>query len=606
MPAADDLSRCLAVMQCISVLHDAYRSGRINPADLFAGLRERIRETMEYNAWITVLDEAQVAPYIQGLDPNKIDSLPLFGVPFAIKDNIDLAGVPTTAACPEYSYVPERSAFVVQRLIEAGAVPVGKTNLDQFATGLSGTRSPYGITRNSINSDYIAGGSSSGSAVATALKLVIFALGTDTAGSGRVPAAFNGIIGVKPTRGLVSMTGVVPACRSLDTVSVFTRSLDDAARVNNIVFTYDPDDPYAKTCTSRTTPKQEFVFGVPAPGQLEFFGDTAFAEQFDYARELLLQCGGREQQIDFTPFIKTAGMLYAGPWVAERYIAVKSMLEKNPDALLPVTREIIERGAGFTAEQAFRAGYELQSLKQLADRELRKVDFVMTPTCGTMYRMSEMLEQPVQLNTNLGFYTNFMNLLDYSAIAVPAGETAAGLPFGVTLFSHAGCDNALIGYASKFLSLQDAVRGMLTLDPVEPGRSGADRISLVVCGAHLSDMPLNYQLLELDAVLERCTATAPCYRLYALGDGSGRPGLVKVADNGTAIAVEVWSLPVQQIGKFMQNIPGPLCIGSVELAGGVTEKGFLCESWALTGARDISGYGGWKAYVTGQDSTGPD
>jgi len=433
----------------IDNLHKLYRQGGETPATVMAGIRERCLAAAGDNIWIHLLSEEELAPYLQRLEGQDIQSLPLFGIPFAIKDNIDLAGVPTTAACPEYAYVPERSAFVVQKLIDAGAIPVGKANLDQFATGLVGTRSPYGTTRNSVNPAYISGGSSSGSAVAVAKGMASFSLGTDTAGSGRVPAAFNNLVGIKPTKGLLSMSGVVPACRSLDCVSIFSLNLADGEKVLEVAGGYDAEDAYSRHGECELQAGDAFTFGVPQASLLNFFGDSEYERLFAQAVERLEQAGGTAVEIDFAPFLETARLLYEGPWVAERYAAIEDFIEEHADALWPVTRAIIEPGGELSAVAAFKSIYRLEMLRKGAAAIMAGVDFVVTPTAGTVYTIDEVNADPIRLNANLGYYTNFMNLLDFSALAVPAGFRSDRMPFGVTLFAGSFQDRALLVYGGR-------------------------------------------------------------------------------------------------------------------------------------------------------------
>lgn len=587
----------------IPTLLAGYQARRYTPQTIIEALLLRIEESREDCIWIEVLSRAALTPYLAALAERDPASLPLYGIPFAIKDNIDLVGVPTTAACPAFAYVPQRSAFVVERLIAAGAIPLGKTNLDQFATGLVGTRSPYGETRNAFNPDYIAGGSSAGSAVAVARGLVSFALGTDTAGSGRVPAAFNNLIGLKPTRGILSARGVVPACRSLDCVSIFSLDAADAQRVLHVARAYDPEDVYSRSVQTGPRFRAAFEFGVPRV--LETFDDSNTARLFNHAVKTLCDLGGAPRAIDLDPMLVAARLLYEGPWVAERYVAIKDFITERADALHPVTRAIIEPAVQRTAVEVFEAQYRLQALKRAADAELEGLDFIVTPTAGTLYRRIDVAAEPIQLNANLGYYTNFMNLLDYAAVAVPAGFGDNGLPYGVTLFSGAFADEALLAYAARLqhaLALPLGATGRRSAQgPLLSASARTDRFNLVVCGAHLSGLPLNSQLTERGGSLIAATVTAPHYRLYALPGGlPARPGLVRVAAGGAAIEVEIWSLPIAAIGDFLAQIPPPLAIGSVELADGSREKGFLCEAYA-TGARDISSFGGWRRFIAEGD-----
>ena len=599
----------------------AYREGRLTPATLVEQIRTRIAEHAADNIWIHVLSDAELAPYLARLSEADPETLPLYGIPFAIKDNIDLTGVPTTAALQELAWTPERSATVVERLIAAGALPIGKTNLDQLATGLVGTRSPYGVVPNAFDPAYIAGGSSSGSAAAVAHGLVSFALGTDTAGSGRVPAALNNLVGIKPTRGLVSTRGLLPACRTLDCVSLFTLDLADAGMLMPIAVGFDPEDPFARPASSSTPASSadgradaSFRFGVPAT--LEWFGDRASARLFEATVRRLSALGGEAVTVDFTPFVEAARLLYEGPWVAERYAAIEDWIRTRPETLHPVTRAIIEPAAEARAVDAFKAQYRLAEIKRRTDAFWPDLDCILTPTIATPYRIAEVAADPIRLNSNLGYYTNFMNLLDLAAVAVPAGMRPDGLPFGVTLFGPAFSDGILARLAER-LHLDPSQTAWPTQGatghPVSPGsiqqpgrpaenlqESEPEVLPLVVCGAHLSGLALNHQLIERGARLLCATKTAPCYRLYALPGGPPeRPGLIRVPTGGVAIEVEVWALPQTTVGSFLAGIPAPLGLGSVELADGRWEKGFICEGFVAEGARDISALGGWRAYLGG-------
>jgi allophanate hydrolase len=585
----------------IGQLQQAYREGRQTPAGVLADIRVRAADLAASNIWIHLLTEAETASYLEALAQQDPATLPLYGIPFAIKDNIDLAGIATTAGCAAFSYIPNDSAFVVERLIAAGALPVGKTNLDQFATGLVGTRSPWGATRNAFNPDYISGGSSSGSAVAVARGLASFALGTDTAGSGRVPAAFNNLVGVKPSRGLLSTRGVVPACRSLDCVSLFTLDCGDAAEVMEVLTAYDAQDPYARKARRMPSAGTDFRFGIPDERQLEFFGDRQAAALYGKAVDRLRGLGGEAVTVDFQPFIDTARLLYEGPWVAERYAAIEQFIETRPEELLPVTRGIIEPGGALRSVDAFKAQYRLQELKRQADTVWNTVDFMLTPTTGTIYTIDAVNADPVTLNSNLGYYTNFMNLLDYAAVAVPAGWRDGGLPGGITLFAPAFHDTALMQHAARLHHAAGLTLGA-TAQPVPPPPMPGERVDgtirLVVCGAHMQGLPLNHQLTGRNARLVNTTRTAACYRLYALAGGPPfRPGLVRDEQQGTAIDVEVWELPLPELGSFVAGVPAPLGIGSVELADGSREKGFICEPYALAAARDITAFGGWRGFL---------
>ena len=538
--------------------------------------------------------------YVQALQTRSIDDLPLYGIPFVIKDNIDLAGVPTTAACPPFSYLPARSAFVVEKLLEAGAIPLGKTNLDQFATGLVGTRSPHGACRNSFNDEYVAGGSSSGSAVAVATGLASFSLGTDTAGSGRVPAAFNNLIGVKPSLGRLSTRGVVPACRSLDCVSIFALTVADAACVLDVAAGFDDEDPYSRDLGHVAIPGLRF--GVPRPEQLQFFGDAEFARLFAAAVARLESCGGTRVDVDFAPFLDAARLLYEGPWVAERYAAVGRFMQAHPDALLPVTAQIIAGGKHPTAVDAFEAEYRLKALERLSRSAWSQVDFMITPTAGTIYSIAAVEADPIRLNANLGYYTNFMNLFDLAGVAVPAGFRTDGLPFGVTLIGPRSSERALLALADTVHRSSAATLGATnsTLPPrsEEAPVLAAGYVALAVCGAHMQGLPLNPQLRDRGAYLMERTRTSSSYRLMALPGGPPqRPGLIRTANGGAPIEIEVWAMPTEQLGSFVAGIPAPLGIGKVELQNGTQVSGFVCEGYAAAGAVDITEFGGWRAYI---------
>ena len=587
----------------LTALRAAYAAGTLTPTALVEEICYRLDSHGDPAVWIYRLTRDELLAQAKRIESGGLASQPLYGVPFAIKDNIDLAGVPTTAGCPEFAYTPTESAFVVQRLLDAGAIPIGKTNLDQFATGLVGVRSPYGVPRNPFHPEMIPGGSSSGSAVAVAAGLVSFALGTDTAGSGRVPAAFNNLVGLKPTRGWCSIRGVVPACRSLDCVSVFGLTVDDATAVARLAGVFDPADPFARPRPAAADDPSTgpFRFGVPAPDQLEWFGDTQSPALFAETVAKLESLGGRKVEIDFTPFRAAARLLYEGPWVAERWSAVRDFHAKHPDAMLPVTRRIIEGGAKPLAVDAFEAGYKLAALRRAADATWTQVDTLVLPTAATIYTRAQVEADPITLNSRLGTYTNFANLLDTAALALPAGFWSDGVPFGVTLFGPAWSDTrlAIIGNALHRAGSTTAGATGLPLPPAEPAPAASiDEIPLAVVGAHLSGQPLNGQLTALRARLLRTTHTTDSYRLHALaGTVPPKPGLVRgVPGTGAAIEVEVWALTPAAFGAFVAAIPPPLGIGTLELADGSAVKGFICEPAALAGAKDITAFGGWRTY----------
>lgn len=589
----------------ISELLSAYRQQRITPEAFFTRLLQRIDQAPEHNVWITRLSLAQVLHFVAALKDKRSDELPLYGVPFVIKDNIDLADVPTTAACPEFAYTPDKSATVVQRLMDAGAIPLGKTNMDQFATGLVGTRSPYGAGRNSFNPEYVSGGSSSGSALAVALGFASFSLGTDTAGSGRVPAALNNIVGLKPSCGRLSNAGVVPACRSLDSVSIFALTAADAHAVLQVAQAFDANDPWSRAVATSLRAggmqREGFRVGVPQATQLEFFGDSEFARLFELAKTNIEALGGTIVELDFAPLFETARLLYEGPWIAERYAAIQAFIEQHADALHPVTREITLTALGRSAIDTFKSQYRLQELKRAATELMQQVDACVTPTAGTIYTIAELQADPIRLNSNLGYYTNFMNLLDLAAVDVPTGFRNDGLPFGITLFAERDTDESLLRLADRMHHASGITLGATawslcaqTLPPLLPGF-----IPVAVCGAHMQGLPLNRQLTERGAYLLHRTRTTPHYRFYALPGGPPhRPGLVKVEQGGAQIEVEVWALPATQWGSFTAGIPAPLCLGQVQLESGAPVTGFLCEAYAVAGARDISTFGGWRNYLS--------
>jgi allophanate hydrolase len=528
--------------------------------------------------WIELVPKEQALARAAALESSP-DSmkLPLCGIPFAVKDNIDVAGMPTTAGCPAYAYTPEQSARVVELLLAAGAILIGKTNLDQFATGLVGVRSPYGICSSVYDERYISGGSSAGSAVAVAKGLVSFSLGTDTAGSGRVPAAFNNLIGTKPTRGAISNDGVVPACRTLDCVSIFAVNAEDALTV--LKSAREPGTPDAAAPWAGGA----FRFGVPPADQLEFFGDTAASELYTAAIARMEQQGGTRVEIDFRPFRAAADLLYSGPWVAERLTAIKPFFEAHADEMDPTVRTIIGGASKYSAVDTFDAMYKLEDFRKQTQTEWARMDVMLLPTTGTTYTIEEVLAQPVALNTNLGYYTNFVNLLDLAAAAIPAGFRPNGLPFGVTLIGPAFTDAALHHLAS----------GIYPNTP--PGCC-----LVAVLGAHLTGQPLNWQLTERGARLVKTCRTAPGYRFYALaGSVPPKPGLVRDDSvTGPGIEVEVWALPMEHFGSFVALIPPPLSIGSATLDDGSVVKCFLCEPYAISSAREITDLGGWRNYLT--------
>ena len=593
----------------ITALLEAYRTKTTSPVEVVKALLNRCEEYDDYNIWITRLTIEQIQKYLDKLDGHSPDSLPLYGIPFAVKDNIDLAGVLTTAACPEYQYYPEKSAFVVDQLINAGAIPIGKTNMDQFATGLVGVRSPepWGACKNAFNKAYISGGSSSGSSVAVSLGLVSFSLGTDTAGSGRVPAAFNNLVGLKPSKGLLSMTGVVPACRSLDCVSIFALTTDDANTVFEQAAVFDAADAYARKNPFNNNHRHyqniegHFSFAVPKQSQLEFFKNGSAKKLFKDSIKTLESLGGVKKEIDFSPFLDAARLLYEGPWVAERYAAIENLITEKPEVLLPIINTIIGGAVGKTAVDVFKAEYKLQHLKSLTDSLLKEVDVLITPTAGTIYKIDEVENDPVQLNSNLGYYTNYMNLLDCSCVSVSSGFLENGLPWGISFVATAMQDRKLLSLANRFQQQLQLPLGATSLELKPSEASGCkaeSRISVIVCGAHLSGLPLNWQLMERGATLEETTTTATAYRMFALAGGPpSRPGLIRDTDNGVAIEIEIWSMPAENLGSFVAGIPAPLGLGKVETRDGRWLTGFICESYVVEGAKDISEFAAWREYI---------
>jgi allophanate hydrolase len=594
----------------IPILRSQYLNGSLTPMQLVESLHAQMLvedSALDRHIWIRRLSLDELRAYakvLQGRDPT---TLPLYGIPFAIKDNIDLASVPTTAGCAEFAYTPERSATVVQRLIDAGAIPVGKTNMDQFATGLVGVRSPYGACRNAINPDYVSGGSSAGSAVSVALGLASFSLGTDTAGSGRVPAGFNNLVGLKPSCGRIPTTGVVPACRTLDVVSIFALTAADAASVLSVAQGPDGVDAFARSMPAagfNFGNAQTFHFGVPRPQDLEFHSNAEGLPQFNAAVAMLTAMGGTAVELDLAPFRSVATLLYEGPWVAERYAAIRSFIEATPQALHPVTRAITEKGIHISAPDTFLALYKLKDLELKTRPVWDHIDFMVTPTVSTPYTIAAVEADPIRLNSNLGHYTNFVNLLDLSAIAVPTGFMTNGMPCGVTLVAQCGKDFPLLTMAAKLHANAVATVGATEHAPhkvgVMPNAAlfASDQIQVAVCGAHLSGLPLNPQLTSRSARLVRSVNSSADYKMYALPGGPPfRPGMVRVAKGGAPVAMEIWEMPASEFGSFVACIPAPLGIGTVGLEDGAVVQGFVCEAVAAEGAQDITHHGGWRAYL---------
>ena len=593
----------------INYLHQAYKDKTLTPRQLIEDVLKRSEEFVEHNIWIHQLTLDELDPYLKNLENHGVDELPLYGIPFAIKDNIDLAGVPTTAACSVFEYVPEKSAFVVEQLIKAGAIPVGKTNMDQFATGLVGTRSPepWGACKNSFNKKFISGGSSSGSSVSVALGLASFSLGTDTAGSGRVPAAFNNIVGLKPSKGALSMTGVIPACRSLDCVSIFALTTDDANAVFEQASSFDEKDQYARSvpfdnnARQYGVPNESFTFAIPKAEQLEFFGNNSAKDLFDKNVEKMQSLGGVKYEIDFSVFLQAAKLLYEGPWVAERYVAIEKIISEQPEELLPVIKAIIGSAENKTAMDAFSSEYKMQVYRTQSKKILREFDFLLTPTVGTIYTIDEVNADPIVKNSNLGYYTNYMNLLDCACVAVPGGFLDNDLPWGISLVSTAMSDRKLLSYANKWQQLLQISLGNVDIKLPETLASEiayTDTIPVIVCGAHLDGLPLNWQLTERGAIFEEATTTANAYKMFVIEGKLPRPGLVRDDKQGTVINIEIWKVPKVEFGSFVDGIASPLGIGKVETYDGRWLSGFICEGYAVEGAKEITALGGWREYLS--------
>ena len=583
----------------LTELKQRYAQNSLLPSDCLAQTLARIAEVDRPEIWISRVDEASLMAQAQALDKllqtegaAVLTRLPLFGVPFAIKDNIDAAGLPTTAACPTFSFVPQRSATLVEKLQAAGALLIGKTNLDQFATGLVGVRSPYGAVRNAIDPAYVSGGSSSGSAVAVALGLVGFSLGTDTAGSGRVPAGLNNIVGLKPTRGLLSARGVFPACRTIDCVSVFAQNVADAWAVTQVAAGYDAEDSYSRQVPMLGVKRRSYKIAIPA--ELEFYGDVVAEQAFHAALaklQLLPNC--EFGTIDFTSFKDAAALLYQGPWVAERLAAVGDFYTQHKDDMHPVVAGIIGQGTNYNAVDAFNGQYKLAELRRAAETELAGFDFMLVPTTPTMPRIADVEADPVRLNSQLGYYTNFVNFFDMAALSVPAVARTDGLPAGLTLIGAMGSDHMLAAAAVALLENDSG-----TAVAAAPLAFHEATVQLAVVGAHLDGQPLNWQLLERGARKLETTKTAPHYKLFALPNTTpAKPGLARIAGDGSAIEIEIWEMPVRRFGEFVAEVPAPLAIGSLEVADGRWVKGFVCEPLGLEGATDISHCGGWRAFL---------
>lgn len=590
------------IRMTIPDIHAAYAGG-VSPRDVVKQVFARIDAVGDPHIFLARASEEDAmaeAAALGAFDATK----PLWGIPFVVKDNIDVAGYETTAACPAYAYTPKKDAFVVAQLRAAGAIFIGKTNLDQFATGLVGVRTPYGAPLNAIDPDIVPGGSSGGSGVAVAHGIVPLALGTDTAGSGRVPAALNNIVGLKPTLGALSASGVVPACRSIETISIFALTVSDAYAAYQLCCAFDPADAFARPikAAALSAPRVSPVIGIPSAASIDFMGDAVQAASFYAAVDVLKSGGAQITEIDFSPLYAVAHMLYEGAWVAERYTVIEDLLKRDPEAIFPVTRQIIQKAESLSAADAFRGIYRLKELARAAEPSLAGVDMLCVPTIPKFHTVAELAADPVTPNSNFGTYTNFVNLLDMCGIAVPVPARSDGRPGSVTLLAAGGKDAEI-----AVIARQLEAAGQRNLGATEwafsppPGlpKPAPDCLTLAVCGAHMAGLPLNPQLTDKGAFFVRKAQTTDAYRFYALAGGPpSRPGLVRGAPgSGGKIAVELWDLPFAQVGRFLGGIPAPLGLGTIALDDGTSVQGFLCEAVAVGDAKDITALGDWRAYI---------
>lgn len=561
----------------ITWIRNSYLSGELTPDELMEEIIKRCEKNSESNIWITKPSMELIKPYLSELFEKKIEDYPLWGIPFAIKDNIDLKNIKTTAACEEYAYTPDESAFVVQRLIDAGAIPVGKTNLDQFATGLVGTRSPYGEVHNSLDQSLISGGSSSGSSVAVALGEVAFSLGTDTAGSGRVPAALNCIVGYKPSLGAWSTKGVVPACASLDCITVFANNLSDAEVVNSVARAFDDECCWSKEYEpiNKKLPKKICL----AKNGVSFYGPYAdvYEKKWNDAVLRIKSLGIKVEYIDYEMFQKAASILYDGPWVAERWKDLGEFVEKNGESVFKVTEKILRSGnkKEHTAANVFKSIHELQEYRAKAQKILKDSVLIM-PTAGGTFTREEVRNNPIETNSLMGKYTNHCNLLNMCAVAVPENTNDTKLPFGITIFGLADDEGLILETAEKFLNKES--------------------IKLAVCGLHMKGMELESQLIELNAKFLGETKTKESYKLIKLNTIPEKPGLIRVNKDGKSIVVDIYEIPIKNLGEFMLKINSPLGIGNIELYDGEYVKGFICEGYGELNSDDITEYGSFKNY----------
>jgi allophanate hydrolase len=583
---------------------DAHRSGESTPQQTIARTYERIRAYDDPALFISLRDEAGVLAEAAALEAKDARDLPLYGIPVAIKDNIDVAGLPTTAACPAFAYQPKQDATAVARLRAAGAIVIGKTNLDQFATGLVGTRSPYGIPRNAVRADLIPGGSSSGSAAAVAAGIVPISLGTDTAGSGRVPAMLNNVVGLKPSLGMVSTAGIVPACRTLDCASIFSLTVADAWSVLRVVAGVDPRDPFSRNIPITTSDAswQAVRLGILAAKDRDFFGDAATAHAYEVALTRARDLGATPVEFDFAPFAETARLLYEGPWVAERWNVIEALVRREPDAIHPITRAIIEPGASLSAVETFRAFYRLAELRAKVQPIWTEINAILLPTAPSVYARTQVDADNIRLNSRLGTYTNFVNLLDLCGLAVPTLITAERKPYGVTFLAPSGRDGYLVGLAQAFETAAHLPLGAGRIPPARPATlpptpRDSDIIEVALFGAHMRGLPLNRDVISLGGTFARTVETAATYRCFLLPGPVPRPGVLRVDKGGASIDAEIWSMPAAGFGRFVASIPPPLGFGTIMLSDGSQVKGFLVEAAATAGARDISHFGGWRAFL---------
>lgn len=582
----------------IPSIHNAYKDGT-KIEDIVKEVYRRIEEVNDDGIFIHLQPIEDILKEVSTFGNMDLTDKPLWGIPFTVKDNIDVAGIPTTAACEAYEYIPSEDAFVVKLLKEAGAICIGKTNLDQFATGLVGVRTPYGAPKNAVDASIVPGGSSCGSAVAVSHQIVSFSLGTDTAGSGRVPAALNNIVGFKPTLGTLSKQGVVPACLTLDTISIFALTLCDASQVFDISAQYNIKDPYSiKRVMEEPKKTKDMTIGIPNNASKIFYGDNLEEESYEKTITELKNKGFKLKEIDLKPFFDVGELLYEGSWVAERYTVIGELIEKSPEKVLEITRNIISKANNFTSSDVYKDIYKLNELKREIEIVLDEIDLLVLPTITRPYSVQDLEEEPIEANSRIGLYTKFVNLLNFSAIAIPVEKRKDGFASGITAMSVAHKEKTLSLFCNK---LQEDMKLFYGNSEVEIDTSikscNKEEIEIAVVGAHLKNMPLNYQLTDLNASYSYKTKTAKKYKLYKLANENiAKPGLIK-ADEGFAIELEIWSLPIENLGAFQKNISTPLCIGDIELENGKYVKGFLCEHIATLEAEDISAFGGWKAYL---------